>query len=333
MKLFSRLLAPLLLIVLCVSLFACKKEPYPPNDLLTEYYWKEMPVNTNPNLKYFGYYHFSDAIDEVVAMGNANLGKVDAEDIEEIAHMHTKGLYILIMIRHIFFDSDQVDGLKEDYMQLWETAKQELSPYMDRVIGFYVDEPIWTGKRQVAFHTACQLVRQDFPDKRMMAMLAYAAVINDPWVTKLSTGLEDIDAKEYCKYCTDIGYDYYRTWDKAKVLEDIALLKQNVITPGQKIWMSPKGFYVSTRTKSINWAFENMEVPIGEEVKRWIKGAYEIAVADHDIVGFFTFVYGNESTGESYDVWLRRFFTESDEYYDIEIKALYTQIGKAIINN
>lgn len=328
MKPWHKIFALLLITALCFSFFACKEK-----DPLKKYYWKDIPENTNPNLKYFGYYHFSDAIDEVAAMGNANVGKVDYEDTEEIAYMHSKGLYILIMIRHIFFDSNQSDGLKEDYLQLWETAEQQIAPYMDRIIGFYVDEPIWTGKKQEAFHTATQLVREDFPDKRMMAMLAYASVMNNPTIIEITTGMKDIDAREYCKYCTDIGYDFYRSWEKDMVLADIALLKKNVISPGQKIWLSPKGFYVADKTKNINWTFENMDLPIGEDVKNWIKGAYEIAVADHDIVGFFTFVYGADDTGEKYDVWLRRFFNESDEYYNPEIKALYIQIGRAIINN
>lgn len=327
MKTIFKCFVLLLVIILCMTVWGCKKDPLEP------YYWKSMPENTNPNLKYFGYYHFATSVKEVASHGNVNLGKADVDCEDEIKDLYDHGFYILIMIRHVFFDSDQPDGLKTDYENRWTDAKEIIERYLDKVIGFYVDEPIWTGKKQQAFHTACLTVREDYPKKRIMAMLSYNSVLNNSNTTELVTGLKNIDSKEYCKYCTDIGYDFYRSWDKDSVLADIALLKKNVITEGQDIWLSPKGFYVADPKKSINYFFENEDLPIGEDIKNWIKGAYEIAINDHAIVGFFTFVYGDDDTGEKYDMWLKRLFDEKDEYYNPEVKALYMQIGKAIIEN
>lgn len=285
--------------------------------------WPEMPANTNPNFKYFGYYHFSESVSEVAAMNNANLAKVDAEDIGEIAQLYENDFNILIMIRHIFFESGETP---DDYMDRWETAKEELAPYMDKVIGFYVDEPMWTDKKMSAFHLACLTVRHDFPDKRMFAMLMFGAVLN-------SQVLFQVDASEYCKYCTDIGYDFYRSWDYESVLADIELVKNNVAIYDQDIWLSPKGFYTTDPNKSVNYLFENPDLEPGEDIINWIKGSYEISVNDPRIVGFLTFCYGSDSSSENYDLYLKRFFDEEDEYYNEQLTKLYIQIGKAVIAN
>lgn len=319
MKKISIVFVVVLLTLSACLCFGCKKEE---NEPLA---WAEMPPNTNPNFKYFGYYHFSDAIDEVAAMGNANLTKVDIDYLDEIAHLAEKNFNILIMIRHVFFKGGETPA---DCEERWGKAKEDIAPYMDNIIGFYVDEPIWTGKTQEAFHYACQTVRRDFPDKRMVAMLMYDAVLQTGFILR-----NPPDTREYCKYCTDVGFDLYAPWNKEGFLQNIELLKKNVLIEGQSIWLSPKGFYVADRKKNVNWMFEDTKLPVGEDIKRWIKGAYEVAVADPLIVGFLTFVYGDEGSLKSYDYCLFQFFDEQSEFYDKEIRDLYIQIGKAVIAN
>lgn len=285
--------------------------------------WADMPENTNPNFKYFGYYHFSNAIDEVASHGNVNLAKVDIECVDEIDHLYRKGFYILIMTRHIFFSSGETPT---DWEQRWNTAKEIMQPYLDRIIGFYVDEPLWTGKSMESFHFSCQTVRNDYPDKRMMAMLSYGALT-------MSEFLWGIDVAEYCKYCTDIGWDFYRPWDKEGVLSDLEIVKTKIAIYGQDIWMSPKGFYVIDKNKSLNWFWENSRLAPGEDIINWIKGSYEIAVNEPRIVGHFTFCYGDDSSEEKYDYYLYKFFNKDDAAYRKDIKDLYIQIGKAVIAN
>lgn len=312
-----------LLLITSLLCFACRdKDTGTGEDV-----WPEMPPNTNPNFKYFGYYHFSDSIDEVAAMGNANLAKVDIDYLDEIEHLARRNFNILIMIRHVFFENGETPG---DVGERWETAKKGIEPYMDNIIGFYVDEPIWTGKSQEAFHYACQTVRRDFPDRKMVAMLMYDSVLKSGII---NTRIKDIDPREYCKYCTDVGFDFYHKWDKDTLIKNISLLKKNVLIDGQVIWLSPKGFYVADRSKSINWVFEDTSLPPGEDMKRWIKGAYEVAVAEPLVVGFLTFVYGNEDTLEKYDYYLAQFFDEESEHFDKELRDLYVKIGKAVIAN
>ncbi|MDD4316673.1 MAG: hypothetical protein PHC84_05895 [Clostridia bacterium] len=285
--------------------------------------WADMPENTNSNLKYFGYYHFGDAIDEVAADGNTNLTKIDAEDIEDIEHYYQTGFYIFIMIRHIFFSSGETP---DDWEQRWQTAKTELAPYMDRIIGFYVDEPIHTGKSIEAFHFACQKVRQDFPEKRMMAVMTYFALT-------MSDTYYHVNAAEYFRYCTDVGYDFYCAWDDGAVKRDVERLKNKIAVYGQDIWLIPKAFYSIDPKKDVNFLYEPKDLRPGDDIINWIKGSYKLAVSDERIVGLFCFCYGSGSDYDNYDIILRRFFDENDSEYRKEIKDIYLQIGKAVINN
>jgi hypothetical protein len=313
-KFISVFVILLLAVTACVG-FACNEKD------TEELAWPEMPPNTNPNLKYFGYYHFSSAIDEVAQMGNTNIAKVDIDYPDEIEQLASKNFKLLLMIRHVFFKDGNT---RPDYAERWQKAKQDIAPYMDKIIGFYVDEPIWTGKTQEAFHLACQTVRNDFPDKRMVAILAYGSV------AKIAT---DVDPREYCRYCTDVGFDMYLSWDKDKFMKIINKLEENVLTEVQSIWLVPKAFYVADPNKDINHMFENKYLPPGEDIKRWIKGTYEIAVNDPRIVGLFCFKYGDDDALDDFDYMLYQFFDEDGEYYDAELKGLYMQIGKAIIAN
>ncbi len=72
---------------------------------------------------------------------------------------------------------------------------------------------------------------------------------------------------------------------------------------------------------------ENSELPVGEDVLRWIKGSYIMAAADPRIVGIFAFVYDNDG----YEIDLRHFMLSESEYYNEEVRAVYEQIGKAVI--
>jgi hypothetical protein len=78
----------------------------------------------------------------------------------------------------------------------------------------------------------------------MMVMLAYIPTMDISFLTKLITGATVKSIREYCKYCTDICCDFYRNWDKKKVLGDIRHLTEKVLNKGQNIWLSPKGFYL-----------------------------------------------------------------------------------------
>lgn len=286
--------------------------------------WSDMPENTNPNLKYFGYYHFGDNIDEVAADGNANLTKIDAEDIEEIAYYCEKGFYIFIMIRHIFFSKGETP---DDWSERWQTAKSELAPFMDKIIGFYVDEPMHTGKTTEAFQFACQKVREDFPDKRMMAVMTIGALTNSELF------YNGLNATEYFRYCTDLGFDYYNAWNAETFKESVELLKSKIAIHGQDIWLIPKGFYSADPKKDVNWIYEDTARRPGDDVIDWIKGCYELAVSDERIVGIYSFCYGSGSDYQNYDYVLGRFFNKNDSAYRREIKELYLQIGKAVINN
>jgi hypothetical protein len=276
-------------------------------------YWPEMPENNNPNLKYFGYYHIGNCIEEVAAMGNVNFSKVDARDIDEIAELYNNGYYIFIMTRYIFFSSGQ---LPDDYETRWSNAKQQLQPYMDKIIGFYIDEPYVTGKTKEAFHVACQTVRADYPDKKMMSVMSIQGMV----------GADE----DYFNYCTDLAYDYYDPWNITSVQDKLNTMKAKFIHNNQNIWLIPKAFYTVTPNGSdAYFALENKDLPIGEDVLRWIKGCYELAVSDPQIVGIYAFVYDNDG----FDIPLRGFMNPDSENFNDTVRGTYIQIGKAIIEN
>lgn len=288
-------------------------------------FWAEMPANTNPNLKYFGYYHFSDdRIEEVAAYGHSNICKVDGDDTQELMRLLDNGFYVLIMIRHMFFSNNETPT---DWSERWEAVKAVINPHIDKVLGFCVDEPIRRdfpnlgtniGKSLQSFHFACQKVLQDYPDKKMMSVL-----------TLQDLSYQDY-SKEYYKYCTDLGYDYYPTWDKESVVQNISILKNKIAVFGQNIWLIPKAFYtILPKDSDLYWLIEDCTLPIGKDILDWIKGTYELAVSDHRVVGIFSFVYDNDTLTAS----LRRFFRQEDEYYNSEIFGVYNQIGRAIIAN
>lgn len=271
--------------------------------------WPEMPVNTNPNLNYFGYYHFTDRIEEVGNMNNSNIAKVDAEDVDELEDLVNNGFYVFIMIRHLFFENGKTPT---DIAERWAQAKTNLAPYIDNIIGFYIDEPILTGKTKDAFHYACQTVRADFPQKRVFAVMAYTAFISTSY------------AAEYFRYCTDLGYDLYINWNTDAVETTVNRLINEIAIYNQDIWLIPKAFYNSY---SVPTYVEDDSLPVGEDVLRWIKGSYIMAVENPRIVGIFVFVYDNDK----YEIDLRNFMLEESIYYNEEIRAVYDQIGKTII--
>jgi hypothetical protein len=146
--------------------------------------------------------------------------------------------------------------------------------------------------------------------------------------------LDDVQHKdysrEYYRYCTDLAYDYYPRWDRESVLENISILENEIAVNNQDIWLIPKAFYtVDPNGGDLYWLIEDRSLPIGQDVLDWIKGSYEIAVADKRIVGLFCFVYDNDG----FTVPLRKFFLKESEYYNEEVFGVYNQIGRAIIAN
>ena len=272
--------------------------------------WPEMPENTNPNLQYFGYYHYDmDNMDDVVSQGNNNISRVEPDKLEEIAYMYDKDYAIFIKTQSIFFQSG---GIHPNWETKWEEVKTNLAPYMDKIEGFYIDEPVHNNYSIESFHLACQTARTDFPNKRMISVLAYQTLDNEN--------------ADYFKYCTDLGYDLYESWNKESILEKITRLEEEVAIYNQNIWLIPKAFYT---LHGINRFLENMDLEPGYDIINWIKGSYEIAVNDHRISAIYAFAYDDDA----YDISLERFFNENNENYQPEIKELYLQIGKAVIAN
>jgi hypothetical protein len=304
--------------VLCAAYVSFNKAPVEEQEEIV--YWEDMPENTNPRLQYFGYYHFGNHIKEVADYGHSNITKVDGDDIEELTEYLDNGFRVFIMIRHMFFKDNK---LNPDWENRWEAVKEAIDPHIDQILGFYVDEPVRKklftseniGKSMESFHFACQQVLKDYPGKRMMSVMTIDD-INDP-----------VYSREYFKYCTDLGYDYYPRWNDSEVRKNIRILEEQIAIAGQDIWLIPKAFYTVDYESDLYGLIEDTTIPIGKDVLDWIKGTYRIAVEDHRIVGIYVFSYDDSI----FTVDLRRFFLKDSEYYNEEIFGTYNQIGKAII--
>ena len=329
----KRTISILLLIILSTSCFlfsACNTS----NKEIPTLAWQDMPENTNPNLKYMGLYHMSDYTQELMDMDIVDITKVDAREVNKIQEYYEAGYQIFIITRYVFFDNGELNA---NWQANWEKVKTDIEPYIDKILGFYIDEPWLTGKTKEAFHIACQTVREDFPNKKMMSVMALSSF------KKMI--VFDIAPIDYFDYCTDLAYDFYPNWNKNTIETQIEYFKNSRLREGQKMWLIPKAFYTVELPGDGNYLYDqNSQLEAGEERLKWIKGSYEIAVVDQDIVGIFAFVYSNGN----FDLTLRDFLVEklehtdeltteitlvSNENYSNEILGTYQQIGQAIIYN
>jgi len=304
--------------VVCSTFVAANRE----EKIEVPIYWQNMPENTNPNLQYFGYYHFDSYIKTVADYKHSNICKIDGNDTDTLTELLDNGFQVFIMIRYMFFKDGETPA---DWEQRWNAVKAVINPHIGQIMGFYVDEPIRRnigstvniGKSMASFHFACQKVLEDYPDKRMMSVLTIDDINNPDY------------SREYYQYCTDLGYDFYPRWSVGDVRKYIGVLEDEIAVGGQDIWLIPKGFYTVDYESDLYGLIEDTTIPIGKDVMDWIKGTYKLAIADHRVVGIYAFSYDDHI----FTVDLRRFFTEGSEYYNEEIYGVYNQIGHAIIDN
>ena len=92
---------------------------------------------------------------------------------------------------YINFFFDWTGGLKSDWEEVYANYRVVFDKYKDDIFSFYVDEPKWNKIDETSFRTATKKLREDYPEKRMLAILAYPT-------------LEE-DCASYFEYCTDLG--------------------------------------------------------------------------------------------------------------------------------
>ncbi len=287
--------------------------------------WEVMPENTNPNLKYFGYFHGDgflsqgSYIEEIAALQNSNVFLLNSAFSTAIAREKlavAKGYgFKVIFSTHGFFTGGQITQansatLVENYKQVWSDLCAAVDEYVQdgTILAFYFDEPAWNGVKEEDFRTVTKMIRETYPNVKVLTTMT----VYDIGVAKRD-GYPEINAS-YNEFCTDVSYDSYAKWnDKTRRIYLEAL--KSKATNNQYIWGCATGF---TDTPEANG-----------ELYRAIKGMYTEAIQEPRYAGILPFSYANGFEGD-WGYGLHDFFSNTSDFYDRELRKLYVQIGREV---
>ena len=287
--------------------------------------WTDMPENTNPNLKYFGYFH-SDGfrsqpsyIEEIATLQNSNVVLINSAFSltvaqERIALAKSLGFKVIFSV-HGFFTGGQITkansaSLVSDYTQVWQNAVNALDDYVKdgTILAFYFDEPAWNGVKEADFRTVTKMIRETYPNTKVLTTMT----VYDIGVAK-KDGYPEINAT-YNEYCTDVSYDSYAKWNPQVRKTYLEALKTKA-TNNQYIWGCATGFTTNPEITS--------------ELTAAIKGMYLEAIEEPRYAGILPFSYANGQEGD-WGYGLTTFFDNTNAFYDRELRQLYIAIGREI---
>ncbi len=287
--------------------------------------WTDMPENTNPNLKYFGYFH-SDGfrsqpsyIEEIATLQNSNVVLINSAwslnvAKERIELARSLGFQVIFSV-HGFFTGGQITkadsaSLVSNYQQVWQDAVDALDSYVQdgTILAFYFDEPAWNGVKEADFRTVTKMIRETYPNTKVLTTMT----VYDIGVAKRE-GYPEINAS-YNEFCTDVSYDSYAKWNAETRLRYLEALKTKA-TNNQYIWGCATGFTTNPEITS--------------ELVSAIKGMYIEAINEPRYAGILPFSYANGQEGD-WGYGLTTFFDNTSAFYDRELKQLYIAIGREV---
>ena len=287
--------------------------------------WEVMPENTNPNLKYFGYFHGDGFLsqgsymEEITSLQNSNVFLLNSAFSltvarEKLAAAKERGFKV-IFSTHGFFTGGQITqantaSLVENYQEVWANTCDALEEFVldGTILAFYFDEPAWNGVKEEDFRTVTKMIRETYPDTKVLTTMT----VYDIGVAKRE-GYPEINAS-YNEFCTDVSYDSYAKWNDKTRRDYIEALKSKA-TNNQWIWGCATGF---TNNPEQNG-----------ELYRAIKGMYTEAIQEPRYAGILPFSYANGLEGD-WGYGLHDFFSNTSDYYDRDLKKLYIQIGREV---
>ena len=287
--------------------------------------WEVMPENTNPNLKYFGYFHGDGFLsqgsymDEIASLQNSNVFLLNSAFSltvaqEKLAAARALGFKV-IFSTHGFFTGGKITqantaDLVENYQEVWANTCDALGEFVadGTILAFYFDEPAWNGVKEADFRTVTKMIRETYPDVKVLTTMT----VYDIGVAKRE-GYPEINAS-YNEFCTDVSYDSYAKWnDKTRRIYLEAL--KSKATNNQWIWGCATGFTSNPNQNG--------------ELYRAIKGMYTEAIQEPRYAGILPFSYANGLEGD-WGYGLHDFFSNTSVYYDRDLKKLYVQIGREV---
>lgn len=314
----------------CALVGACSQDtgPNKPDDTTARITsdWETMPENKNENLKYFGYFH-SDGfrsqgsyVDEIASLENSNVLMINscfdnakaAEWLEKAKALNQQVIFSV----HGLFEGGELKKansatLLSDYVETLSALKETVQMYIDdgTLLGFYFDEPAWNGVKEEDFRTVTKWIRENIPTIKVITTMT----TSDIGMSK-TENYPEINAS-YNEYCTDVMYDYYGAWNDETRLTYLDKLKSKA-TENQWIWGCATGFV------------DNAEQT--DELYNAIRGMYTEAIQEERYVGIVSFSYADGLEGD-WGYGLHTFLNNDSEYYDFNLRKLYTDIGREVI--
>lgn len=289
--------------------------------------WREMPPNTNPNLKYFSFYscdYREDSLQEVLDLNCTNvifLTKEGYEMRDSLEACKQRNMKAMI---------DWNNGVNVDDKYCPDLIEE----YYDTILGFKFDEPWWNNKSMEDFHYYTRTIRETYPDKELYSCLSVGEFAEIPsFLLELMAQGSRPTTKApegYYQYCTILAFDFYSAWEQFSELY-LSLFQQlkDLCNENQKIWLVPKGFYAD---KGYNALIENWNAPAGDELINCLVGHYKLALNDPKVEGMVVFSY-RDGTFSDWGISVENFVLKDSPHYREDVKLYYQQIGRAIMRN
>jgi hypothetical protein len=294
--------------------------------------WEDLPENTNPNLKYFGYFHadgfggYGECYDVIDGLQNSNVYVVNSawnadQLIQDLELARARGMKVWGTLHGgrrgtgLWIDGGQ-EIFDSNIWDYFEASLIKLQPYLDdgTLLGLYFDEPMWNGTTHEQFIQMTKFIREKSPNMRIMnCMTVYD--LGFYTIKRESDGAvyQPITA-EVNQYVTDVMYDYYGDWD-VKERQDLLNRLKAVATNNQWIWGCATGFVDANKPKLDNGKRDTLEM------KKAIIGMYKEAINEPRYAGILNFTI----------VSTIAFINKGEEYYDLSVKKLNINVGRKII--
>lgn len=179
------------------------------------------------------------------------------------------------------------------------------------MIGFYFDEPYWSGVSRTDFRNITSIIRNDYPSKKILSVEA------GPALEPLFFGNSNPEMpNDYLDYCTDAGFDVYNgNWDNGDYHRWTQILI-NKCGQGQNLW-------------SIFGSFLNGSNPNTIYLRKQLIRSYRLAMEEPRYIGMLGFSFGTNQT--DWGVGLNELILPSGTGYDSYLRNLHINVGKNIL--
>lgn len=292
--------------------------------------WETIPANTNPNLKYFGFYHPDGFVSEpsmlkeIHDLDLSNFFLLDSSKgtdalLEKLNFIKENNYTCTVGIPSNIWNIDdsqtmgigKVHTLKSDYQEIFRSYTEPMKPFLEdgTIYAFYTDEPAWNGIPEDQFVTLTKWLSEAYPNTGRMACFTGMAIGigKDSKLSELNS--------TYFDYLTDVAYDNYSDWNDETRLGWLEKLKAKT-TKNQWLWGTTRTFEDNPeRTSTIIDS---------------LKGFYTEAIQEPRYRGLTNFSWSNGFDGD-WGYGAKTFVMEDSEYYSRDVHRIMSDVGRSIM--